>query len=97
VPSVEPLQKISFSWLSFIGRIEAKDGAKLLEEYERKERPLTIPVWKTSRLIVDFARNPEITKKLVGLHGSSKNTAQKKKQSTSKRPPTTVMAGNLSH
>lgn len=43
--------------------LKEKDGAKLLEEYERKKGYWTDPcVEDQFRLIVDFARNPEITK-----------------------------------
>ena len=43
--------------------IKGKDGAKLLEEYERKKGYWTDPcVEDQFRLIVDFARNPNINK-----------------------------------
>ena len=46
-----------------LGELKLKDGAKLLEEYERKKGHWTDPcVEDQFRLIVDFARNPEITK-----------------------------------
>jgi hypothetical protein len=46
-----------------LAELKIKDGAKMLEEYERKKGHWTDPcVEDQFRLIIDFARNPSITK-----------------------------------
>ena len=65
VPSVgiKFAEDLIFLGYHSLEELKLKDGAKLLEEYERKKGHWTDPcVEDQFRLIVDFAKNPEITK-----------------------------------
>jgi len=65
VPSVGAkfAEDLIFLGYHSLEELKLKDGAKLLEEYERKKGYWTDPcVEDQFRLIVDFARNSEITK-----------------------------------
>ncbi len=65
VPSVgiKFAEDLIFLGYHSLEELKLKDGAKLLEEYERKKGHWTDPcVEDQFRLIVDFARNPKITK-----------------------------------
>ncbi len=57
--------------------LKEKDGAKLLDEYERKKGYWTDPcVEDQFRLIADFARNPSLTKNWWDYTGERKKDRQ---------------------
>jgi hypothetical protein len=75
VPSVgiKFAEDLIFLGYHLLEELKLKDGAKLLDEYERKKGHWTDPCVKDqSRLIVDFAKNPEITKNWWDYTGARK-------------------------